>query len=71
MSEKNDQITSFPKGDILYHHKPDDLPTKFEYLKGKYIFRFPFTITAIKWGVAMGSFFALHTYFKTSKAKNK
>ena len=52
---------------------PDDLrdmdtgnsPNKFDYLKAKYIFRFPFTWTAIKWGIALGGFFGVHQFIKT------
>ena len=35
-----------------------------------YVFRYPFTITSIKWGVGLGGFFALHTYFKKRDLKN-
>jgi hypothetical protein len=45
---------------------PEDPSKKFEYLQAKYLFRFPFTMTAIKWGVGLGSFFALHQYLKSS-----
>ena len=37
-----------------------DTPEKYDYLKAKYIFRFPFTWTAIKWGLGLGSFIGLH-----------
>lgn len=66
---KNKQITQYPEGDILHNYSPDNSPSKFEYLQGKYIFRFPFTLTAMKWGLSLGTFFALHTYFKTSFKK--
>lgn len=33
---------------------------KFDYLKAKYVFRFPFTITALKWGFGLGTFFGIH-----------
>ena len=59
-------ITKFATGDIYHNYDPEDTPEKFDYLKAKYIFRFPFTITAIKWGLSLGSIFALHTYIKTS-----
>lgn len=65
---KTQQITQYPEGDILHNYTPDNSPSKFEYLQGKYIFRFPFTLTAMKWGLSLGTFFALHTYFKTSFA---
>ena len=35
-----------------------------------YVFRYPFTLTSIKWGVGLGGFFALHTYFKKRDIKN-
>lgn len=60
------QITDFPEGDLYHNYTSDNSPSKFEYLQAKYIFRFPFTLTAIKWGVSLGSFFGLHAYFKTS-----
>ena len=63
---KPHQITQFPKGDLFDNYDPQDNPDKFEYLKAKYIFRFPFTITSIKWGLALGSIFGLHIYIKTS-----
>jgi hypothetical protein len=40
-----------------------------DYLNAKYIFRYPFTIKALKWGVAVGSFIALHTFIKNRSAK--
>lgn len=58
--------SNFPDGDILFNYHPDDSPHKFDYLKGKYVFRFPFTLTSIKWGLSLGLFFGLHTYFKKS-----
>lgn len=63
----NQQKLEFPEGDIFRDYKPDESPAKFDYLKGKYIFRFPFTITSIKWGLSLGFFFGLHTYFKKSQ----
>ena len=63
----SDTKSLFPKGDLLHSYESDDSPKKFEYLQGKYVFRFPFTLTAIKWGFALGGFFGLHTYFRTSK----
>lgn len=42
-----------------------DTPDKFDYLKAKYVFRFPFTWTAIKWGIALGGFLGVHQYIKT------
>eukprot|EP01016_Furgasonia_blochmanni_P033122 TRINITY_DN3439_c0_g1_i1.p1 TRINITY_DN3439_c0_g1~~TRINITY_DN3439_c0_g1_i1.p1 ORF type:complete len:189 (+),score=52.11 TRINITY_DN3439_c0_g1_i1:192-758(+) len=60
----------FPKGDIFYNYEPDDSPEKFDYLKAKYLFRFPFTVTALKWGFALGCFFGLHTYIKTRRVSN-
>ena len=59
-----------PKGDIYYGYKPDNSPEKFDFLKAKYVFRFPFTITAMKWGFALGSFFALHSYIKKRSLAN-
>ena len=46
--------------------KPDlgETENKFDYLQAKYIFRFPFTLTSLKWGLALGSFFAFHSYIK-------
>lgn len=38
---------------------------RFEYLQGKFIMRFPFTLTSMKWGVALGGFFGLHAFIKT------
>ena len=60
------EYQKFPEGDILHNYKKEDNSERFDYLKGKYIFRFPFTITALKWGFSLGSFFALHTYLKKS-----
>lgn len=37
---------------------------KMDYLQGKYVFRYPYTITSIKWGITLGSFFGLHAYIK-------
>ena len=49
MSDPNEMMGNSPDGE-----------NKFDYLKAKYIFRFPFTWTAMKWGIALGSFFGLH-----------
>jgi CDP-diglyceride synthetase len=38
---------------------------RLEYLQAKFILRFPFTITSMKWGVALGGFFGLHAFIKT------
>ncbi|CAD8181238.1 unnamed protein product [Paramecium pentaurelia] len=38
---------------------------KFDYLKAKYVFRFPFTVTALKWGFGLGTFFGIHQYIKS------
>ena len=37
---------------------------KLDYLQAKYVFRYPFTFTALKWGLTLGSFFALHSYLR-------
>lgn len=37
---------------------------RLDYLKAKYIFRYPFTIKAIKWAGTIGIFIALHTFIK-------
>ena len=71
MSDDEFVAHRFPKGDIFYNYEPDESPEKFDYLKAKYLFRFPFTITAIKWGFALGCFFGLHTYIKTSKVPSR
>ena len=44
--------------------------TKFDFLQGKYLFRFPFAITALNWGVGLGSLFGMHTYLKTKDPKS-
>lgn len=42
---------------------------KFSYLQAKYIFRYPFTFKAIKWGGAIGLFFGLHSFIKNRSIK--
>ena len=42
---------------------------KFDYLKAKYLFRYPFTFKAVKWGGAIGCFLGLHAYIKNKSAK--
>lgn len=42
---------------------------RLDYLKAKYIFRYPFTIKAIKWGGTIGTFIALHSFIKNRSAK--
>lgn len=37
---------------------------RLDYLKAKYVFRYPFTIKALKWGGTIGLFIALHTFIK-------
>ncbi|EAS02414.2 transmembrane protein, putative (macronuclear) [Tetrahymena thermophila SB210] len=68
--QKVETVTKFPEGDLYNNYDPNDNPEKFEYLKAKYVFRFPFTITSIKWGLALGSIFGIHNYIKTRKAQN-
>ena len=63
------QGIEYPEGDILHNYQADNSPNKFDYLQGKYIFRFPFTITSMKWGLSLGFFFGLHTYIKKSEPK--
>jgi hypothetical protein len=43
---------------------------RFDFLKGRYMFRFPFIVSAINWGVGMGLVFGLHTYFRTRSLAN-
>lgn len=42
----------------------------FDFLQGKYIFRFPFVVNSINWGFGLGMVFGLHTYFRTRSASN-
>ena len=65
--QEEENVENYPVGDIFHKYISDDSKEKFDYLKAKYIFRFPFTITAIKWGVALGGFFAIHSYVKRRK----
>ena len=37
-----------------------------EFTKGRYIFRYPFANTALKWGFCLSSLFAANRYYKTS-----
>ncbi len=46
--------------------KSEDSEKKYNHLQGKYIMRFPFTVTALKWGVTMGGFMGVHSYIKRS-----
>lgn len=43
---------------------------RLDYLKAKYIFRYPFTIKAIKWAGTIGTFMALHSFIKNRSVKN-
>lgn len=47
----------------------EDTVGKFDYLKAKYVFRYPFTFKAIKWGGVIGSFLALHAFVKHRSVK--
>ena len=38
---------------------------RFEYLQAKFVLRFPFTLTSMKWGVSLGTFFGLHAFIKS------
>jgi hypothetical protein len=44
--------------------KVEDDTHKFDFLQAKYLFRFPFTLTSIKWGFTLGVFFGLHAFIK-------
>ncbi len=74
--EREDDPTStvtfrqLPKGDILTDYVNEAAPEKYDFLQAKYVFRFPFTLTSIKWGLVMGSLFRLHTYFKKKSITN-
>jgi len=48
----------------------EDEIEKYEFLKARYLLRFPFSLTAVKWGVGLGSVFALHTYIRTRSITN-
>jgi hypothetical protein len=54
----------------LNRYEEDQSEDKFSYLRGFYLFRYPFTLTAMKWGGALGGFFALHTFFKKKDISN-
>ena len=42
----------------------------FDFLQGKYVFRFPFLINSINWGCGLGTVVGLHTYFRTRSVSN-
>ena len=51
-------------------------PTKFDedstrFMEGKYIFRFPFVIPSIRWGIIMGGLFSLNTFYRSSKSNRR
>ena len=70
VESNEDSFIKVPEGDIFYKYAADDSPDKFDFLRAKYIFRFPFTLSAMKWGAALGSFFALHAYIKKRSVSN-
>jgi hypothetical protein len=49
--------------------KEDTQDEKLDYLQAKYLFRYPFTFKAIKWGAAIGIFLAIHSFVKFRNAK--
>lgn len=59
-----------PRGDIFTEYRYDESPDKYDFLRARSIFRFPFTLTSIKWGLVLGSLFGLHTYFKKRKVSD-
>lgn len=48
----------------------EDNVDRLDYLKAKYIFRYPFTIKAIQWGGAIGLFMSLHSFVKNRSVKS-
>jgi hypothetical protein len=42
---------------------------RLDYLTAKYIFRYPYTFSSLKWGFTLGSFFGLHSYIRTRSLK--
>jgi hypothetical protein len=66
--EDEQSFKSLPSGDIFSKYQAEETPEKFDFLKARSIFRFPFTLTAMKWGGIMGCLFGLHNYFKKRKA---
>ena len=69
-SDSTIAFRQLPKNDIITDNQGEPTPEKYDFLKAKYVFRFPFTVTAIKWGCVMGSLFGLHTYFKKRSVSN-
>ena len=47
----------------------DENTGRLDYLDAKYVFRYPFTIKAIKEGLLIGSFFAIHAFVKHRNVK--
>ena len=37
---------------------------RLDYLKAKYLFRYPFTFKAIKWGATIGLFLSIHSFIR-------
>ena len=67
ITEDEDEGIAFrklPRGDIFREYQNEETPEKYDFLRARSVFRFPFTFTAIKWGLVLGSLFGLHTYFK-------
>lgn len=58
--------------DILKRESQDtgEEANRYDFLTPKYLFRFPFMITSIKWGLGLGAVFGLHSYVRSKSIMN-
>ena len=51
--------------------RDDEENINFDQLHGIYLLRYPFTVSSLNWGVAMGSLFGINSYLRHSKVIRK
>ena len=57
--------------DDPFDYEPDDdMSRRYDALKIESLFRFSSTYKALKWGVMVGSMFAMHRYYRTRSINN-
>jgi hypothetical protein len=58
------------EGDPFDYEPEDDISQRYDALKFDVLFRFNSTYKALKWGVMVGSMFALHRFYRTRSINN-
>jgi len=67
---RKENITEMELGEKDYFVYTPDEPQRYSALNFEHMFRFETTFSSIKWGIFVGSLFALHRYYRTRSLNN-